>query len=109
MEQSPDNHKPQKERLHSEGEFLKNLRDTLNRVFEKVGKTGKVESKMALYEFVSNFALGLEQKYPDARSRRLWHLLVMSTPPPGANINIEDYPGEDSIVQFIEKLNPENF
>jgi hypothetical protein len=91
---------PQKNTEDSDA-FLKNLSNTLHRAYEKA------ESRVTLYKLVSDFALGLEEKYPDARSRRLWHLLVMSTPPQGAPMNIEDYPGEDSIVRFIEKLNSE--
>jgi len=78
--------------------FLKHLSDILAHAFEKA------KDRLKLYETTSNFARDLERKYPDAHSRRLWHLLIGSSPMPGMEMNMEDYPGEDSIVQFIEGL-----
>ena len=101
MEQFPLNGKPKKEGAENNDVLLKHLHDALLQAFEKS------ESAMKLHDSITDFALGLEQKYPDARSRRLWHLLVSSTPSPDAEMNMEDYGGEDSIVRFIEGLNSE--
>ena len=99
MEQLPLSDNSQKEKMESDEAHLKNLHDMLSQAMKKSGNVEK------LYNSISEFALGLEKKHPDARSRRLWHLLIFSTPLPGMNMNMEDYPGEDSIVRFIEGLN----
>ena len=46
------------------------------------------------------FARELDKKYPDARQRTLFHLIIGGTPPKGSSD--EDYEGEDSIGRFIE-------
>ncbi|MFH1178570.1 MAG: hypothetical protein V1711_02530 [bacterium] len=94
MEQFPQ------EKARNNDALLKNLSDIL---LKAVKKTEDVET---FHDSIVEFALGLGKKYPDARSRRLWHLLIGSTPPPGIDMNMEDYPGNDSIVRFIEGLNP---
>ena len=99
MERLPDGHSNEKSKIDEV--FLKNLQDVLSQAYRKS------ESRIALYKSVSEFALGLEKKYPDARSRRLWHLLIGSTPKPEDENNVKDYPGDDSIIRFIERLNPE--
>jgi hypothetical protein len=98
MEQMPNAPtSPQEKPAKNNEAFIKNLHDILSQAYKNA------EDMMKLYASVSNFASGLEQKYPDARSRRLFHLLISSTPGPEDN-NMEDYPGEDSIVRFIEGL-----
>lgn len=55
------------------------------------------------YNKIVDFADHLLQKYPDARSHQLFHVLIGSTTPnPLAQF---DFPGDDSIEKFIkEKL-----
>jgi len=94
----PTTPSPQEGPSKNNEDFLKNLSNTLSQAYKNA------EDMVKLYDSVRNFALGLEQKYPDVRSRRLFHLLIRSTPQSGINMNMEDYPGEDSIVRFIEGL-----
>jgi len=84
-------------------DLLKRLSIIRLGAYEKAKNEG-FEKHMELEKAVSKFARDLEQKYPDAHSRRLWHLLIGSTLPPGMEMGMEDYPGEDSIIQFIEGL-----
>jgi|GEM_PF-3556151 len=98
MEQMPTTPSSQEEPVKNNEVFLKNLHDILSQAFENA------EDIMVFYHAVTDFALGLEEKYPDARSRILFHLLIGSTPTPGVDMNMEDYTGEDSIVRFIEGL-----
>lgn len=102
MEKFPLGDNSQKETEKNEI-LLKNLYNMLERASQEARKTGNLVSFM---NSLADFALNLERKYPDARSRRLWHLLAHSTPGPEYINNMEDYPGEDSIARFIERLKP---
>jgi len=57
---------------------------------------------------IEDFAVRLEKKYPDVRSRVLWNLLVGNSLEPGENATMEDYPGEDSVLNFVKRLAIEN-
>lgn len=47
----------------------------------------------------------LVHKYPDAKHRRAYHALIGSTMMPGEpGIIEEDFPGDDSVVQFLSNL-----
>lgn len=56
----------------------------------------------AAYGELVDRALLLKEQYPDAQGYRLFHILLGSTPPEGTK-NI-DFPGEDSVLAFLEKL-----
>ncbi|MFA5360102.1 MAG: hypothetical protein WC349_04065 [Patescibacteria group bacterium] len=57
-----------------------------------------------IYNRVTNFSRGLEQKYPNAREYYLFHTII------GSSMDREhckagfDFPGEDSIVKYVDEL-----
>lgn len=51
------------------------------------------------------FAGQLREKYPDWKKRRAYHALVESTmPESGTDVIEEDFPGEDSVTEFLQSL-----
>jgi hypothetical protein len=46
----------------------------------------------------------LKDKYPDAAHRRAYHSLIGSTLMNEPGIIEEDFPGDDSVITFLEKL-----
>lgn len=65
-----------------------------------VSKRGNI---LETYDKISEFGEKLLEKYPDARSYLLFHLLIGSTPP--YDLSLFDFPGDDSVEKFIkEKL-----
>ncbi|KKS25413.1 MAG: hypothetical protein UU83_C0006G0015 [Candidatus Jorgensenbacteria bacterium GW2011_GWF2_41_8] len=56
-----------------------------------------------MHDRLAEFGRKLTEKYPDCRNYILFHVLISSTPPSNATIK-EDFPGEDSIIKFIENL-----
>lgn len=48
----------------------------------------------------------LREKYPNYTQYQIYHLLIGSTPPEGTDI-YEDFPGDDSVVEFLKKLKSE--
>jgi hypothetical protein len=57
---------------------------------------------LSMMEEVSAQGRLLLKKYPGARTFNAFHILIGSTPPVG--LREEDFPGEDSILAFLEKL-----
>lgn len=53
------------------------------------------------YERCFNLAEKIKLRYPDFTSRRFYHLLAGSTIKEGSPVNDDDFPGEDSIADFI--------
>ena len=57
-----------------------------------------------IYSRVTNFAKGLEQKYPNAREYYLFHTII------GSSVDRKDckagfdFPDDDSIVKYIDDL-----
>lgn len=58
---------------------------------------------LQINEDISNFSEKLEGKYPDCRRRQIFHALIGSGMDSTINIT-EDFPGEDSVEEFIKKL-----
>jgi hypothetical protein len=65
---------------------------------------GLLEERIQTMEKVVTFTDKLKKKYPDFVSYRLYHMLVLSTPKLGVAFTHFDFPGEDSIQNFIEQL-----
>jgi hypothetical protein len=103
MEKQPNTHNDQEGHAKNDATLLEDLQTVLLRAYEKA------ENRKVLMSSRFDFAQSLQEKYPDTFSRRLWHLLIGSSPPPEIekNMSMADYPGEDSIVRFIEGLDPE--
>ena len=57
----------------------------------------------ALYNKVIEFAHDLQKRYPDYMHYEFYHILVGSTPH-SEDKNGKDFPGEDSVEQFINNL-----
>ena len=55
-------------------------------------------------ELLPPFADQLRQNHPDCGKYRIYHDLVGGTPREGDGIIEEDFPGEDSVVKFLESL-----
>lgn len=55
------------------------------------------------YNRSAEFARELQKKYPDYKRYRVWHVLIGSTPDESGIIE-EDFPGEDSVIDFLEKV-----
>ena len=51
-----------------------------------------------------DFSNRLKEKYPDYDRRRAYHALIMSTMPDRTDVIEEDFPGEDSVVEFLQSL-----
>lgn len=95
-------------------ENFESLADNWRRFFSRV------DNRLAVYNQVRDFSNQLEAAYQDSqigddseakiktdpRKSKLFHLMIMSTPPEGAEIF--DYPGEFSIVSFMENLMANN-
>ena len=76
-------------------QIVKKVREIMNKMAQKRG------IKKAYYSW-SKMAVNLEKKYPDARKRYLFHVLI------GSSIKFDeckhfDFPGEDSIFTNLEK------
>jgi len=54
------------------------------------------------YERIVSFAEGLKKKYSDWNDYKLYHFLISSTP--AHKLPKMDFPGEDSVKNFIESL-----
>ncbi len=52
---------------------------------------------------IAKYAKDLEEKYPDARKHRIFHVLIGSSENCSDMIK-EDFPGEDSVESFIDNL-----
>lgn len=55
------------------------------------------------YGRMVKFARKLQSKYPDVKRRKLYHAMIGSSVEEMYDID-EDFPGEDSIVTFLENL-----
>ncbi len=62
----------------------------------------KKKGARAAYEYVTIFARTLQERYPQCREYRLYHLLIGSTPM--GECNYFDFDNEDSIEKFINTL-----
>ncbi len=63
-------------------------------------RIGPVELLRKTHEF----SLRLREKYPDYAERRAYHVLAGTRPRPDARIIEEDFPGDDSVIRFLESL-----
>ena len=98
MEQEPKFPKP-KEVLESTGENIIKLR---KEVIARVGKRFQISDELI------NFVHKLQEKYPDYLHRRAYHNLVQSGVDKEypSDVIEEDFPGEDSVVKFLESFLP---
>ena len=58
------------------------------------------------YEKMRVFAEKLRSKYPDFNRRKVYHMMIGSSVESFYDID-DDFPGEDSVVGFLEKLTAE--
>jgi len=77
------------------GEEIAHVREMLNELYNR--KDG-----LAFYEAMVDKAVQLKSKYHDFNKYRLYHLLISSTPAEGQTFSEFDFPGEDSIIKFLE-------
>ena len=56
------------------------------------------------YKRAAEFANKLKEKYPDYKRMHVWYVLVGGTPEERFGILEEDFPGEDSVVAFLERI-----
>jgi len=75
---------------------LADIKQKLNNAYNR-------EDRFEMHDRLAEFGRKLTEKYPDCRNYILFHVLISSTPPSNATIK-EDFPGEDSIIKFIENL-----
>lgn len=57
----------------------------------------------AAHESILAQAQFLRQKYPDYEAYRMYHLLIQSSPHE-ERLKFLDFPGEDSVVKYLESL-----
>ncbi len=63
-------------------------------------RIGTVELLRKTHEF----SLRLREKYPDYADRRAYHVLAGGRPRPGMRVIEEDFPGDDSVIRYLESL-----
>lgn len=86
---------PEKPSERQEGRInFEELREKRNQIYKNS------DSYKSMTEFVEK----LQAKYPDYQNYKIYHFLIGSTFPGGAELNEEDFPGEDSIANFLNKL-----
>lgn len=69
-------------------------------------KRDQIYSNRKSYKSLLNFVKKLQEKYPDYQNYKIYHFLIGSSLPEKGNFKNGDFPGEDSIVNFLtEKFN----
>lgn len=66
----------------------------------------KIDKRFLLSDALILFVKGLREKYPNWKNWLAYHKLVGSSPPESDEEEMvyEDFPGEDSVVLFLESL-----
>ena len=67
----------------------------------------KIYSNRESYKLLLNFVKKLQDKYPDYQNYKIYHCLFGSSLPEKGNFKEEDFPGEDSIVNFLNSFKEE--
>lgn len=63
-----------------------------------------VEKIVNLQDDIFFFAQKLREKYPNFKNYTVYHTLIGSTIPAGVETVKEDFPGEDSVEDFVNSL-----
>jgi hypothetical protein len=90
---------PPENSIESENEITVRLKVKLSQKYAE-----PLEQKMKTVEHIADYADRLRAKYPDPTAYRLFHILGFSTPDPSISFTNFDFPGEDSVQAFIERL-----
>ena len=73
--------------------------EVLRSLKEKWSALSKIEDILSFHDRVFGKAKELRDKYPDYEDYKLYHLLIGSTVYDRSKF---DFPGEDSIIKFLE-------
>jgi hypothetical protein len=93
----PDPERP-KEQINKEQSNLEELKKKLWNNYYEPGTDESHTNKKIL-----DFSAKLKEKYPDYMDYRMWYVLVGGTPDYQGEEKF-DFPGEDSVVEFINSL-----
>ncbi|GEM_PF-1747963 len=77
-----------------EGINWKDLKAKMSIIYDNI------DSYMSLLRFAEE----LKKKYPDYLNYRIYHFLIGSTPSNARKLIEEDFPGEDSVVNFMNSF-----
>ncbi len=83
--------------------YLKNkeIKEKIEHLYSSITK----EKRGAFYSEIISYAKYLQSKYPDHRKWEVFHVISFSTITPEMGELIkEDFPGEDSVEAFVNKL-----
>jgi hypothetical protein len=73
------------------------------RLYDKKIKLYSSKNVLLNHKKITDFCLELQKRYPNHLEYLAYHIAVGSTPEEGG-INFFDFPGEDSIENFLDKL-----
>lgn len=79
------------------------LREIKSKIFEEKDKKQMLKS----HDLIVKFAKEIQSKYPDYQNYKIYHFLIGSSLPKEGNFKDEDFPGEDSIVSFLNSFKEE--
>jgi|GEM_PF-3249134 len=78
-------------------EFMENVAEMRNVLGERLG--------IGAFNYFMEFARALSEKYKDSYMKTAsWHAMCGSTPWGGWDITALDFPGEDSVVKFLQEF-----
>ena len=101
-QEQPANKEELQEKAKPEN-FKKDFEFVLADIKQKLNNIYKRKNVFEMHNKIAEFGYKLMDKYPDCQKYILFHVLIGSTPPPSA-VSKDDFPGEDSIIKFVENL-----
>ena len=85
-------------------QIVQECKTILEDLYERDYKDIRPEYKFLTHAMVDKKAEELRRKYSDFKEYELYHVLIGSSAVPGEGFKEFDFPGEDSVENFIHSL-----
>jgi len=76
----------------------------IKNILSDLSRLASFEDLVKSQEEIKSFYDRLKVKYPDFNSHRILHVLIGSMGPSNSKITEDDFPGDDSVENFVNDL-----